>query len=181
MSFRFSHIKGINITLFALHSMGKVAEPSRLFLLFYLADLKHLANYGTLITGDRYVAMKYGPAPSQILAICQQIKSDTEANENKFKKMSPLAINEQHQIVARDTYNIKYLQATEVECIFEILHLYKNASQEMLSHITMGKAWANADINGEISIAEMAMESSATPAMLARIERNCTEEMLAFK
>ncbi len=181
MSFRFSHKKGINLTLFVLYSMGKVAEPSRLFLIFYLADLKHLAKHGSLITGDRYVAMKYGPAPMQILAICQQIKTDTEAVDSKFKKMSPLGINEQHQLVAMDTYNVKYLLVTEVECLFEILHLYKNASQEMLSHIAMGKAWANADINGEISLAEMAQESGATPAMLGHIEQQCKDEVLAFK
>ena len=36
------------------------------FKLLYLADLLHLERYGRPITGDTYVAMEYGPVPSQL-------------------------------------------------------------------------------------------------------------------
>jgi len=34
------------------------------FKLLYFADLRHLERYGRPITGDQYVAMDYGPVPS---------------------------------------------------------------------------------------------------------------------
>ena len=36
------------------------------FKLLYLADLLHLERYGRPITGDKYVAMNYGPVPSNL-------------------------------------------------------------------------------------------------------------------
>lgn len=36
----------------------------KIFKLMYFADKEHLLRYGRPITGDRYVAMKWGPTPS---------------------------------------------------------------------------------------------------------------------
>src|SRR5574340_1046315 len=46
-----------NLATPTLHSVSKV---------LYLADKRHLQDYGRLICGDRYIAMEYGPVPSAI-------------------------------------------------------------------------------------------------------------------
>lgn len=169
MAFRFIHKKAIHTILFVLHSLGKVAEPSRLFLLLYLADLKHLAKFGSMITGDNYIAMKNGPAPARILAIYKQLKEDSELMDSKYKAHSPIGINKEKQLSALEPYSVNYLSTQEVESLFETMHLYKNASLELLSHIAKGEAWNKADINGEISLHEMASESGASPEMVETI------------
>src|SRR5258708_8229191 len=40
-----------------LHSVSKVV---------YFADREHLSRYGSLLSGDNYVAMRHGPVPSSI-------------------------------------------------------------------------------------------------------------------
>src|SRR6266540_3560826 len=40
-----------------LHSVSKVV---------YFADREHLSRYGSLLSGDNYVAMRHGPVPSAI-------------------------------------------------------------------------------------------------------------------
>ena len=41
----------------SFHSISKV---------LYFADREHLSRYGSLMTGDTYIAMRYGPVPSAI-------------------------------------------------------------------------------------------------------------------
>ncbi len=176
MAFRFIHKKAIHIILFVLHSLGKVAEPSRLFLLLYLADLRHLAKYGTLVTGDNYIAMKNGPAPVRVLAIYKQLREDSEMQESKFKAHSPLGINNVQQLVALEPYSVNYLSEQEVESLFETMHLYKNASLELLSHICTSEAWNKSNINGEISLMEMAYESGATPEKIESIMQRYNQD-----
>jgi len=50
-----------------LHNIAKV---------FYFADKRHLREYGRLICGDSYVAMKYGPAPSAIYGMLKAVRGD---------------------------------------------------------------------------------------------------------
>jgi hypothetical protein len=178
MPFSYTHTKTINVILFVLHSLGKISEPSRLFLLLYLADQKHLVTYGSLITGDTYIAMKYGPTPIHALGIYQQIKEGQEQNTHKSRWT--LTINTENQLVAHEQYSAMHLSESEVECLFETMHLYKNASFELLSHITSGSAWKNADTNGEIHLMDMATEAGATPEMLAYIELACKDELFHF-
>ena len=180
MSFRFKHRKATQVILFVLHSLGKVAEPSRLFLLLYLADIKHLAKYGSLITGDNYIAMKYGPAPLHVMGLCQQLKEEYEQGGLGYKSKGSFGVNDKHQLVASDAYNAQYLSESEVECLFEATHLYKNASFELISYIATGSAWTKADINGEIKLTDMAIDGGATPEMIAYIELSYNDEQYSF-
>ncbi|MGD0795806.1 MAG: Panacea domain-containing protein [Dehalococcoidales bacterium] len=69
--FNFDHKKATQtLNYFALKSGGKINKMKALKLIF-LADRYHLRKYGRLITDDRYVAMKYGPVPSNIMDIAE--------------------------------------------------------------------------------------------------------------
>ena len=47
-------------------SKVKKLDPHKLAKLVYFADKEHMLDYGRPITGDRYMAMEYGPVPSFI-------------------------------------------------------------------------------------------------------------------
>jgi len=160
--------------------MGGAADFSRLFLLLYLSDLKHLAKYGSLISGDTYIAMKYGPVPFHILSIYKQLKEhSTEKNEQGKQKL-PIGINDAQQAIALAPYDKDYLAASEVECMFETLQQYKSVTTEALCIHTMGQAWKGADINGEIKLEDMAEESGATPEMIEYIKICYNNELISF-
>jgi len=42
----------------------------------YFADKEHLAQYGSFIYGDEYVAMNYGPVPSAAFDIVKHVRGD---------------------------------------------------------------------------------------------------------
>lgn len=166
--------------LFMIHSNGGFLELSRLVLLLYLSDLKHLSRYGSLITGDTYVAMKNGPIPFHILSIYKQLKGD-DVEKNEFRvARTYLAINDKQQAIALLPYDKDQLSSSEVECLFEVLHQYKNYTPEQLSASTMDKAWKEADINGEISLEYMIIESGASREMSDYINISYTDEMTSF-
>src|SRR4051812_28706913 len=126
MPFRFDHKKAIHVILFVLHSLGKYVEPSKLFVILYLADIKHLGRHGVFITGDTYIAMKYGPAPLNILGIYQQLKEEKAQKDHYDKAKEYIGINDACQLFALSSYNAFYLSGSEVECLFETMHQYKS-------------------------------------------------------
>ena len=180
MPFRFELKKAHHVLLFAIHSMGGVADLSRLFLLLYLADTKHLAKYGSLITGDTYLAMKYGPVPFHILSIFKQLKEESTEHNEPPKSKACFSINDKQQVVALTSYEKDYLSESEVECLFEILQQHKREELDLLCACTAGLAWRGADINGEISIEDMAMESGASTEMISYIKMSHTDEINSF-
>jgi uncharacterized phage-associated protein len=79
--FNFDHRKATQIlNYFALKGDGKINKMKALKLIF-LADRYHLRKYGRLVSGDRYVAMKYGPVPSTVMDIAEA----DEYLDNKIK------------------------------------------------------------------------------------------------
>ncbi len=45
--------------------------------ILYYADQSHLSRYGRSITGDTYIAMEYGPVPSNIEDIFKALRGDS--------------------------------------------------------------------------------------------------------
>lgn len=57
---------------YVLNTLGK-AQFHELFKILYFADQEHIKIYGRPITGDKYIAMKYGPVPSFLYDILKDI------------------------------------------------------------------------------------------------------------
>ena len=53
-----------------------VCDFHKLFKILYFAEQKHLLQYGRTITGDRYIAMKDGPVPSNIYDLLKTLRGD---------------------------------------------------------------------------------------------------------
>ena len=45
--------------------------------ILYFADQRHLSLYGRSITGDTYIAMQYGPVPSNVDDILKAVRGDS--------------------------------------------------------------------------------------------------------
>ncbi|MES2701546.1 MAG: Panacea domain-containing protein [Bacteroidota bacterium] len=181
MSFHFEKKKAINVTLFLIHSLGGSADISRLFLLLYLADAMHLSKYGLLISGDSYVAMKYGPAPYNLVELFRQLQADRTGIETKAKVKVFLAVDDMQQVSALLPYNSSLLAASEVRCMYESLRQYKNTDAEALRSLTTGSAWQQAKANGEISLLDIAAEFGASAEMTKYISSTYKSEIGSLK
>lgn len=81
--FQFDLEKAVLAMAFVVHRLGSV-QKVRLMKLLYIADRDHFLRYGWSITGDHFVAMKWGPVPSDCLHALDGELS-TEAEEEVCK------------------------------------------------------------------------------------------------
>ena len=84
IQFDFNEEKSIEALLYVLSQRPSIGLYNLMKIMFE-ADKVHLNNYGRPVTGDVYIAMKYGTVPSHIYDIVKHIKnghSDIEASNN---------------------------------------------------------------------------------------------------
>lgn len=67
ITFRFNPEKAIQAITYLLVRLGQPVDKVKLTKLLYLADRQSFIDHGVSITGDRLVAMPYGPVPSACL------------------------------------------------------------------------------------------------------------------
>lgn len=77
MSKLFKYDKAVNSLLYSLHQLGGKTDMHKLCKILYFADQRHLSQYGRSITGDTYIAMKFGPVPSCVDDILKALRGDS--------------------------------------------------------------------------------------------------------
>jgi len=70
---RFEPLKAIEVLL---HITKSCPDMYNALKVLYFADKDHLAKYGRLICGDRYVAMSHGPVPSGVYDLIKIARGD---------------------------------------------------------------------------------------------------------
>jgi uncharacterized phage-associated protein len=48
--------------------------------LLFLADKRHLVQYGRPVTGDQYWALEHGPVPTQVLSLLDDLEQNTSSS-----------------------------------------------------------------------------------------------------
>lgn len=180
MSFRFEPKKANNVILFIAQCMNNTMDIQRLFLLLYLADTRHLLKYGSVILGDTYVAMKQGAVPFHVLSMCLELKNGMVQNSKGGKPKYPFRINYLQQLVALTTYDGQYIAESEVECLFEVVHKYKDVPLDQLREYSISRAWQETDEVGKISLVKIAAEHGASTEMINYIEMAYKDELTSF-
>jgi uncharacterized phage-associated protein len=71
MPFQFSHRKATQALNFLARQAGGTIHKLKALKLVYFADRYHLRRYGRPIIGDEYMAMQYGPVPSNTKDIAE--------------------------------------------------------------------------------------------------------------
>lgn len=73
----FQYEAAVNALLFVLSELGGKSDMHKLCKILYFADQRHLSLYGRSITGDTYIAMQYGPVPSNVDDILKAVRGDS--------------------------------------------------------------------------------------------------------
>lgn len=167
--------------MYILHQLGGVTDMHKMAKILYFADQQHLSLYGRSITGDSYIAMKYGPVPSMVDDMLKAVRGDS------FFSGTPLALEldayfrfvNHYTIEAMQSPNMDYLSESDVECLDASIAKCKDLHFGQLTELSHGLAWSNAEGNRVISTEDILREVGDDESYVSYIsekiltERNC--------
>lgn len=129
MRFRFNFAKTLQASAVLLRRDGKRMSRLRLLKLLYIADRELLAVKGRTITGDRVVAMKYGPVLSQTYDLIKGV-------EARASEWDEFIHSEGHAIELRRDPGLDDLSKAEITKLHEVADRYRDVDDDDLSMLT---------------------------------------------
>lgn len=150
----------LNAVLYILAGMGGEADMHKVFKTLYFADQRHLSKYGRTITGDVYIAMRYGPVPSKTDDIFKSVRGDSYFQPGDLEGYFHFV---NRWLVKNDkAADMDYLSDTDVECLDAAISLCKDKSFDELTMLSHGMAYANTAKDSRMSYADILMEVGDT-------------------
>ena len=134
--FKFKADKVLHSILFILENLGGQSDFHKIFKILYFADQKHLATYGFPITGDIYIAMEYGPVPSQTYDNLKSVKK--EKPESAYSAFLDI---QNDQVIAKEKADMDELAKSDVAFLLASIEDNKNLSFDELTQKSHQSAW----------------------------------------
>ena len=154
----FEYEATVNSLLYALHRLGGKADVHKLCKILYFADQRHLSLYGRSITGDTYIAMQYGPVPSNVDDILKAVRGDSFFSGYVGDLKNRLKFENRYVIRAIDSPDMDELSGTDVECLDHAIAICKDKSFGELTELSHGLAWSNTARDRAMSIKDILRE-----------------------
>lgn len=134
----------------SFHSISKI---------LYFADREHLSRYGSLMTGDTYVAMKHGPVPS---AIYNLLKAAAGRHEplvplDWFELVQDnLTVEANHRVLPLRDADPRKISAAQRACLDLSIKQNGRLGFDRLTRKSHDGAWKSAEQNEFIELAAIA-------------------------
>ena len=144
-----------------LYIVEKGAKPTfhHISKIFYFADKKHLEDYGRLICGDNYVAMKHGPVPSSIYDILkfarENFDSDYYQDETIQKLKEAISVTGRYIVQNERKPNLDYFSESDLECLDYAIENYGQMEFNDLTKISHDSSWKKANENDIIELEDI--------------------------
>lgn len=106
--------------------------------LLYFADKEHLIQYGSSITDDRYIKMKYGPVPTRILNIINNPDEYLMEPENRkyLHKFLSFSKDKRKTINSKLNSDLYELSKSEIKVLNHIVKKYGHFTASELIKIS---------------------------------------------
>jgi uncharacterized phage-associated protein len=124
-----------------LYIANRVDNPTfhRISKILYFADKAHLVRYGRFISGDSYVAMKHGPAPSDTYDILKAVRFGLDycyevAPETAFSV-------DNYMVIPFRAADLDVFSDSDIECLDEAITLYGTKTFGELTRLSHDEAW----------------------------------------
>lgn len=134
----------------SFHSVSKV---------LYFADKLHLSRYGSLMSDDTYVAMRYGPVPSGIYNLLKAAGGRREPliPSHWFDLLAgALTVEGEHRVRALRDADLNMISNAQRACLDASIKENGRLSFDKLAKKSHDKAWHSADQNEIIELAAIA-------------------------
>jgi len=155
----FEYEAAVNSLLFALSRLGGKSDMHKLCKILYFADQRHLSIYGRSITGDTYIAMQYGPVPSNVDDILKAVRGDSFFSGYVSDLKEKLRFVNRYVVKALVEPDMDELSGSDVECLEYAIEICRDKSFGELTELSHGMAWTNTARDRAISIKDILREA----------------------
>jgi uncharacterized phage-associated protein len=155
LSFTFDKDAALAAVLYLVKELG---QPSRqtVFNLLYLADKKHLEDYGRFISTDTYYALAEGPVPGYIYDVLHSLDKQGEylSLDKGFKQAFKEALQsvEGNHLEAATASDLENLSESDIKCLKSVLEAYSKLSSQKLEQLCQDTAWKTTPRNQEMPL-----------------------------
>lgn len=156
----FDFDRALNALLYVANRIER-CDIHKIFKILYFADMSHLSKFGRAITGDRYIAMKYGPVPSSIYDMVKTVRGDSWYENDELKAF--FSVEDKFLKPLRDA-DTNYLSQSDLQELTESIEKYKDKSFEQITQLSHDSAWRKTwetHNNDEISVEDILRECQA--------------------
>jgi hypothetical protein len=140
---RFSPEKAVEYLLFI---STKLKSPTihEVLKIRYFADKLHLSRYGFLASGDAYVAMRYGPVPSNTYHLLQAARGDERGYINPLFLecvSGALEVYDQYNIHPLRNPALEFISPSDIECMEEAIEQFGGLEFVKRTDMSHDAAW----------------------------------------
>lgn len=144
----FDPMKAVEILLYIAE---RVPNLYHLLKIMYFADKSHLSEYGRLVSGDHYVAMRLGPVPSGTYDLIKFVRGDGIFTFDDSVKES-FTVRGGRTIELKRQPDLDELSESEMECLDASIRKYGSMSIGDLKIASHDAAYEAADENEDMSL-----------------------------
>jgi uncharacterized phage-associated protein len=144
----------------------------KIFKILYFAEKKHLAKYGRPILKDRYIAMPFGPVPSEIFDFFKIIKGERafEKRAESFYNAFEVYGGKRYNVKTKERPNSQYLSESDAKCLLESIEENNALGFRDLTEKSHDAVWKSTCKNNEIDFVCMAKDAGANDGMIEYIK-----------
>jgi uncharacterized phage-associated protein len=161
--FEFDSEKALTATAYLAAETGETMYP--ILKMLYLVDRLHLERYGRPVTGDRYVAMKEGPAPSAIYDCMKFLRGDRQfsscPNAEEFLEVN----RDTHVVSVRKMPSMDVFSSTDIECLEAIVEMFRRKGARSVVNESHDEAWKATSRNKFMNIMTIAATLKDGPVL----------------
>ena len=167
---KFDQRKALHAMLFVVTHLPKPANVYNVLKCLYYADRQHLQEYGRQIYGETFYALEHGPVPSAAYEIIKYANGRAKWDLQFHEAIELLDVNDIH-VRARGPADIELLSRSDMACLLEATRKYGKMPFGKLKNLShQGKAFENADANGEMKLADLIDELKDGEAVASHLK-----------
>jgi uncharacterized phage-associated protein len=168
---RFDAQKAIEAILYVA---SRVKDPTfhRVSKLLYFADKQQLSNYGCVIVGDDYVAMRHGPVPSRVYDILKAVRDGRPHLARQAERA--FEVVDKFHIRPRRDANLSLLSDADVDSLNAVIGEFGRLSFNELTHRSHDAAWQGAGEDEFIGLEDIARTTPGGAELVAFLREQRT-------
>lgn len=162
--------KSLNAVLYIAERLRR-SDFHKIFKILYFSDREHLMEYGRAITGDNYIAMKYGPVPSNLYDIFKAVRGDSYFSDNgEFSQYFSIVDND--IVKPKRKADLRELSKSDIKHLDHSIRLYGEMSMSEICEKSHDYAWQNTIPDRKIDLSNIILEAGGDDEYIQFVKEN---------
>lgn len=144
----------------------------------YFAEKAHLAKYGRTVTNDSYIAMPFGPVPSNLFDLIKSVRGDGDShyldkNPDIVRHAKETLKVYDHNLAIIGSIDFDLLSESDKECLLEARKEFGDLPFPVLSKISHDAAWKATAKNKQIALKNIVETLPDAQSILRHLRETC--------